>query len=358
MKNPNGYGSVYKLSGNRRKPYAARITIGFKDNEATGKSYPIYKFLGYYVTRKEAITALALYNANPDAVVTVNNTLTPTNKITLHKVFEEWSEEHLTKLKNSGTYYSSFKVLEPLYDHPFESLKINDYEDIFNKSKKNRPVLLIAKSCLRQMYGYAFRKGYITQADVNIPTYISLEHVKSGKKEGFRMVFTKKEIATLWEHQEDIGAKVILFMIYTGLRISEVAALQPEDVHLEERYFDVRASKTEAGVRKVPIAKKILPFMKEWVESGSEFVVPLRGAAKTTRKTASSNGFDATLKNLGIQRHTQHDTRHTCSSLLTEAEVDLRFIELIIGHQMKDITNKVYANKLDISVLIEAIDKI
>ena len=29
MKNPNGFGSVYKLSGKRRKPYIAVITVGY-----------------------------------------------------------------------------------------------------------------------------------------------------------------------------------------------------------------------------------------------------------------------------------------------------------------------------------------
>lgn len=31
MKLPNGYGSVTKLSGNRRNPYMARVTLGRDD---------------------------------------------------------------------------------------------------------------------------------------------------------------------------------------------------------------------------------------------------------------------------------------------------------------------------------------
>lgn len=31
MKLPNGYGSVAKLTGNRRRPYMVRITTGFTD---------------------------------------------------------------------------------------------------------------------------------------------------------------------------------------------------------------------------------------------------------------------------------------------------------------------------------------
>ena len=37
MKNPNGYGSVVKLSGNRRKPFCARKTSGWNE-----KGHPIY----------------------------------------------------------------------------------------------------------------------------------------------------------------------------------------------------------------------------------------------------------------------------------------------------------------------------
>ena len=43
MRNPNGYGSVFKLSGNRRKPFAVRITKGWTDE---GKR--IYKYLSYH----------------------------------------------------------------------------------------------------------------------------------------------------------------------------------------------------------------------------------------------------------------------------------------------------------------------
>ena len=65
MKNANGYGSVVKLSGNRRKPWACRKTVGFKCNEETRKSYPVYKYISYHSTRKEAVLALAEYNKSP-----------------------------------------------------------------------------------------------------------------------------------------------------------------------------------------------------------------------------------------------------------------------------------------------------
>lgn len=65
MKLPNGFGSVYKLSGNRRKPYVAKKTKGWNINPDTGKAKQLYITVGYYATRKEALTALAEFNANP-----------------------------------------------------------------------------------------------------------------------------------------------------------------------------------------------------------------------------------------------------------------------------------------------------
>ena len=46
MRLPNGYGGVVKLSGNRRRPYAARITTGWHVNDLTGKRIQHYQSLG------------------------------------------------------------------------------------------------------------------------------------------------------------------------------------------------------------------------------------------------------------------------------------------------------------------------
>ena len=47
MKLPNGFGSVYKLSGNRRNPYRAIITIRWEINKDTGKWKQLRQTIGY-----------------------------------------------------------------------------------------------------------------------------------------------------------------------------------------------------------------------------------------------------------------------------------------------------------------------
>ena len=54
---PNGYGSVCKLSGNRRRPYIVKKTVGFD-----ARGYPIYNIVGYAATKEEGLEMLSAYN--------------------------------------------------------------------------------------------------------------------------------------------------------------------------------------------------------------------------------------------------------------------------------------------------------
>ena len=60
MRNPNGYGTVAKLSGNRRRPFIVKKVIGWND-----KGHPIYEIIGYTETREAGNMLLAEYNRDP-----------------------------------------------------------------------------------------------------------------------------------------------------------------------------------------------------------------------------------------------------------------------------------------------------
>jgi hypothetical protein len=72
MRRPNGAGSVYKLSGNRRKPWIAIKTKGWDEN---GKQ--IKDIIGYYEERDEALLALLTHEPTEVSVSsTVNKNTT------------------------------------------------------------------------------------------------------------------------------------------------------------------------------------------------------------------------------------------------------------------------------------------
>lgn len=67
MRLPNGYGSVYKLTGNRRRPWVVKKSIEGKQ-----------KALGYFVTQEEALTFLVGINRmTPEREVTFSSTVIP-----------------------------------------------------------------------------------------------------------------------------------------------------------------------------------------------------------------------------------------------------------------------------------------
>ena len=94
FRHENGFGSIVKLGGHRRKPFAVRITTGWKD----GKQ--IRKYLGYYVSEAEALMALAEYHKGG-----VNLDLT---KLTLEEIYDKWYER--IEVKSSKTVLNSHNM--------------------------------------------------------------------------------------------------------------------------------------------------------------------------------------------------------------------------------------------------------
>ena len=350
MRNPNGYGSVYKLSGKRRNPYAARITLGFKIVEEKKSAQPIYKFIGYYKTRAEAMRALALYNGEE---------VEPDKKTTLLEVYEAWRDEHLQEIKPQtfAQYKSGFAAFEPLHKKPLESLTIRDYEEIGEKSGKSKVSLNNGKIVLRSMYAYAFRKGIIDESKASLPTFIKFANVTSGRKNTEHKPFTRAEVDKLWKNADDETVQIILFLIYSGLRISELANLKTEDVHLKERYFEIKESKTAAGIRKVPIHDRIFPIATAWNAQNDIYFAPIKSYSKYIESFGRGRFSPCCERILGV-KHIPHDTRYTTISFLTEARADQRHIKVICGHAQGDVTNDVYAKKLDIKVLLDTINLI
>lgn len=89
MKLPNGYGSVVKLSGKRRKPWMVRKTTGYHIDPVKGKKVNEYIIIGYAATKTEGLQMLADYNRNPYD--------TKAAKMTFDEVYEEWSKKNFPR---------------------------------------------------------------------------------------------------------------------------------------------------------------------------------------------------------------------------------------------------------------------
>lgn len=348
MKLPNGFGSVYKLSGNRRNPYVAKKTRGWSIDPETGKSKQLYITVGYYPTRKDALTALAEFNANPYDVNAA--------KVTFEDVYERWSDEHYPTIKDTNGYRAAYALCGEIAHMKFSSIKLDTLQMVVDKSGKNTPTLKNLKIMLGLMYKYAIIHEIIPK-EKNMVEYLDIK--KAGNPNALnRQPFSKAEVKRLWDVKDsNIYYTVILMLIYSGCRIGELLDLRKENVNLDERCFKIVASKTEAGIRTAPIAEKVFPFFEYWFHlNDCEYLLSTPDGKHFTYRNYYDSYWTPLLEPLNMT-HRPHDTRHTCISMLTVAGVSDKVIKKIVGHKGQSVTEVVYTH-FEIDELIDAINKI
>lgn len=350
MRLPNGFGNVSKLPGNRRKPYRARVTVGWEYDEKTDDYKQQFKTIGYYETKQEGLIALSVYHQNPYDM--------DCSKITFKEVFEKWSAEHFPKISASNVkgYLAAYRTCEALEQMRFIDLKKSHLQGVIDDSGKNYPTMKKIKSLFCQLYKFAMQNDLCSK---DYSKYVDIEQYRDKNPNAYnRKPFSKAEIQRVWDWKDtNEYFTVILILIYSGVRIGELLNLKKECINLSERWFDITASKTEAGIRKVPICEKIVPFFEHWLNKNDcEYLLSTPDGKPFEYRNYYDSYWLPLVDQMGMQ-HRPHDTRHTCISLLTVAGVQDKVIKKIVGHKGQSVTEVVYTH-FEIQELIEAINKI
>lgn len=338
------------MGGKRRKPYMVRKTAGWEYDEKKDKMVQKYLIIGYAATKAEGLQMLADYNRNPFDV--------SASKTTFQEVYEKWSASKYPTVSASNVkgYEAAYRVCGTLYNRIFRDIKLADLQFVVDTCGKNYPTLKKLKILFNQLYDFAMKndlcnKDYSCFVDI-------LKYKDRNPDRRDHNKFLSAEIDRLWNLADDPYYQIVLMLIYNGCRISEFLNLKKENVHLDEQYFDVIISKTENGIRKVPIADKVLPFYKAWYEnSDCEYLLHTKDHKRLVYRNYIDAYWFPLMENLGLE-HMPHDTRHTCISMMSEAHVDPTMIKKIVGHSgAMTLTERVYTH-LDIQALLEAINKI
>ena len=346
MKRPNKTGSILKLSGKRRRPYAARVFVGYKEN-SKGQMIAQHKYIGYYEKQAEALAALEKYNVSP---TTLYKETEKTKKHTFKDIYDMWMDELSRKSKplsksTLDCYKSAYKNLSPLHDMVFELLTVEDLEEAaLMNSNKSSSTMKNIKITLKGMYKTALRHRLVSD---DLSALLLLHATNENSRP--HTIFTDEEIETLWEHKKDFYAKILLILIYTGMRINELLLMKSENVNLEERYM-TGGLKTDAGRnRQIPIAKKIVPLL----DLSHEYLISENGEYHVY--TYYNDKISNYLKSLGMS-HQFHDTRHTTATLMERHDIPLLHRKLILGHSTSDVTDLYTHPPLD--RLLDSIDKL
>ncbi len=160
-------------------------------------------------------------------------------------------------------------------------------------------------------------------------------------------------------HQRD--GSLTLFLLHTGLRLSEALALHLDDFQLSDRKGLVTIHQGKRGkFRSVPLNADARKALQEWLEArpegkGSYLWIGLesRSAGRLSGRTVQRALLRIGQAG-GLERLTPHILRHSFAKNLTDAGVGLEKVAALLGHANLN-TTRIYVtpNQRDLEQAVE-----
>ena len=233
---------------------------------------------------------------------------------------------------------------------------------------------------LKSAFELAFTEKVI---EVNYMTRYNARRPRSSKKPKVVRGFTEDEQLRFLEVLENHNVRYgknnyrlqLLIELYSGLRMGEVNALKPEDIDFKNRKIYVHSTvargidarpfirdttKTEAGVRYVPISDVLVPILHEALDQMKDNPEGLifydyhkknkwnEGKKGGIIETSQVNSFFQRIcEKAGVPAMGQHSLRHTFATRCIEAGIQAVVLKKWMGHTDIHITLDTYTDVFD-----------
>jgi integrase len=351
LKRFNGQGTVYKLSGRRRRPWVAQVTNGWEevDKIETVEELEVikktkkrlYEIIGYFEERNQAVDALDKHRLTPDELKST---------MTLKQAYEAWSKNKLNADISKSTkdgIKASWKKLANLENRQFSGIRSDEFQDIMDYyrdiEKASESSLIKLKSLIFALCDYAYHNSILK---TNYSSLIKIGKVETSEREpfnDFEVELFKKNVDTVpW-------VDTILVLCYTGMRIAEMVTLTKFNVDMKTRLI-TGGIKTDAGKdRIIPIHPLIYPIFTKWYNKNGETIFcedeGKNKGKKMSARTYREKKFAPALAALGVRQLTPHSCRHTFATMMNRVNAPSANIQKLIGHVVgSDTTDKVYTH--------------
>lgn len=354
---PNGSGTVVKLSGRRRKPFCARVTLDER-NPINGEKKKLV--IGTFETYQEALNALSLYS------LTKNNTISKKEAMEIdpevyQKVQEKMSKKVPTFLDiyyildkdefsllsshTQSNMHTAIKHLKKLHYLKIDQITLRMIQEVFDEDGSNNGTQVHMKTVCTKVFRYAVVNQYIERND----DYTSYIRIAKYEESDMHKPYTINEILAL-KKADTPEAHIMLIFIYTGVRVNELLNIKRDNIHIDEKCDDdgterlisymITGSKTKAGKNRiVPIHDDIKQFVID------ELLKPEKRLVDMTYSNFVNRTVLIRVNKLLNTHHTMHDTRKTFATLCQMNNLNVYIRKKVLGHRMNDITFDVYTNE-------------
>lgn len=259
--------------------------------------------------------------------------------------------------KTQNSYLRAVEALARYYNRAPDGLSEEDIRTYFVyltcERKLARPTVTIALCGIKFFYEKTLKRDWTL---TGVPT------PKRQKK--MPVVLSRQQVMAILSRVREVRHRACLSLIYAcGLRIGEACRIQLTDIDRVRGLLHVRGGKG-AKDRYVPLPEPILPLLEAcwrshrnrcwlfpWVGRGgrngqiTDRHVPLSSVQQAFRRAYAKSGVTKAVS--------VHSLRHAYATHLREAHVDLRQIQVWLGHNSPSVT-AVYAHLTDRSTQVSA----
>lgn len=193
-------------------------------------------------------------------------------------------------------------------------------------------------SALRTFFDWAIEEGYV---DTNPFKRIHVKHERGNSD----IPLSKNEVETILQHVKNpIYRALFTVQYHAGLRVSEVARLQLDDVDWEHRTLLIRQGKGRK-TRMVPMSHTLTTFLSHYIEEErprnkhSPYLFPSKRWDIISTTTLNSHLKKASCLVTG-QPKTSHKLRRAFASQFLEATGEEILLADILGHENLNTTRQ------------------
>ena len=364
---PNGYGSIRYLGKNRKNPYAVHPPANIDGDRPAALCYvddwmkgfiilTAYKAGTYKPGMEKDLEVLSEDEKDLDTLAQklmadyslIKGVVPPEKPKTFAGVYQLFydSKYHAGSTfsqSSKDSMRAAYKNSAVLHDRPWNSLRAIDFQTVLDSCPLKRSSIELILNLFRQMCDFA------VDMDISDKNYSRNLTINKDEDDEHGIPFTPRDLMTLWCHSDNDVVELLLILCYSGWRINEVRKLH---IDLENGYFE-GGIKTKAGKNRiVPIHSAIYSLVQHRYK--------LYGTLLSQSAPAFRQNMYQVLAQLGIEKHTPHDCRHTFSKLCEDSHVNENDRKRMLGHSFStDVTNRVYGHRdlKDLKIEIEKIDK-
>lgn len=163
-----------------------------------------------------------------------------------------------------------------------------------------------------------------------------IRHIPYAKREKkLPVVLSPREVQRLLAAVSNPKHRAILMVSYSGgLRVSEVAHLRVEDIDSRRMVIHVRHTKGKKD-RFVPLSPKLLGELRAYWRAARPrpFLFPGADPQRPITRGTIARACKKAAREAGIEKNVSpHTLRHSFATHLLEAGVDVRTIQVLLGH--------------------------